>query len=64
MKSQQEKTNQKKYPNRWLSYFDLLGFKKLVERRDLTFIIKVYDDILDDLEIKASDKRKYGIDYS
>jgi hypothetical protein len=64
MESKELDIGPKKYKNRWVSYFDLLGFRKLVEQRDLSFIIKIYDEILNDLQIKTSDKKKYGIDYS
>lgn len=53
-----------KYKNRWISYFDLLGFQKLVEKTDLSLIIQDYEKILDDLELKTSEKKKFGIDYS
>lgn len=59
-----KKTYGPRYRNRWLSYFDLLGFKNLVEKRDLDFIIPIYENILSDLDRKAAPKRKYGIDFS
>jgi hypothetical protein len=36
----------------------------LVEKRDLALIIQDYENILQDLDLKASGKRKFGIDYS
>jgi hypothetical protein len=53
-----------KYKNRWFSFFDLLGFQKLVQDKNLEYVIPIYEDILADLKSKADPKQKYGIDYS
>lgn len=57
-------TYRQKFRARWMTYFDLLGFQRLVEKRDLAFIIPIYEKILGELDRKAGPKRKYGIDYS
>ena len=54
-----------RYKNRWFSYFDLLGFKKLVQKNHLIeYVLTIYEDVLNAIEEKAGAKRKYGISYS
>jgi len=51
MVDDKKSTYSQKYRSRWISYFDLLGFQALIERRDLSFIIPIYEKILGEKDL-------------
>ncbi|MBI5056437.1 MAG: hypothetical protein HZB61_07470 [Nitrospirae bacterium] len=55
-----------RYENLWLSYFDLMGFKKLVQKHQdlIEYVLLIYEDVLKAIEQNVGFKQKYGISYS
>ena len=47
-----------RYNNRWFSFFDLLGFQRLVRDKNLEQVIPIYEAILAALKAKADPKQK------
>ena len=53
-----------RYTNRWLAYFDLLGFANLVRQHRINHVLPIYEDVLTAVEEKVEPKRGYGISCS
>ena len=52
------------YRNRWFCYLDLLGFKDLVRKTDVSNVIALYDGVIEKLRAGAEAKKPWGISYS
>ncbi|WMI72262.1 hypothetical protein RBH88_03930 [Aminobacterium sp. MB27-C1] len=56
-----------KYPERWVAYFDLLGFKNLLNdhKKDPQFILEIYNDVLKELDTSENQnlRKKKILDY-
>ncbi|MDO8273592.1 MAG: hypothetical protein Q7U82_16985 [Gammaproteobacteria bacterium] len=60
--SMESKTSdQIRYTKRWFCYFDLLGFRSLVERNDIDQVMPLYQKALVHLEKSPDEMRKLGV---
>ena len=53
-----------RYTSRWFCYLDLLGFRALVERKDIDQVLPLYEETLRHLDGAAHNKAAHGILYS
>lgn len=53
-----------KYRESWFSYFDLLGFSRLVREHIIEYVLPLYEEVLETIAEKAGPKEKHGISYS
>lgn len=53
-----------RYTNRWFCYLDLLGFRNLVQSKDIEQVLPIYEEALSHLENAAQNKARQGIMFS
>lgn len=53
-----------RYTNRWFCYLDLLGFRDLVQSKDIDQVLPIYEEALSQLESAAQNKARQGIMFS
>jgi hypothetical protein len=53
-----------RYTTRWFTFFDLLGFTRLVENGEVEEIIETYERVVDELQRQSQDKSSIGVSSS